>query len=504
MASGSPPRPPKRQCTEGKTYTESSETSIDFFFWSPTQNTYVPLPQTFDEFKKGRAIPLSIDIYNKKDEGNYEKWITIKKTPEKGYSIFAAKSFSRDEKITIYCGESLAEDALTLTLRRYTLKFEGRYLYANPKKIYSLAHFINEPSPYQCTNAGIFSDGKCLAMDHIKKGDEILIDYGEEYPRDYNTNKYRLEPKHDICNLGLEGNPITISDDEESKGSESNPIIISDPDDEDLSSFNLARLDSYKKMVNLKGYQRADTLFFVPDDPKKKMFALPPEFQKIAPQLKKSTLPGAGLGIFTETRIPKDTIIGSYGGKLKGLAEPVDSLYIGDGNLAWSNEPPKSPEQLDYTYTLYLPEYDPPKKYVFPELEQLKKHKRLTEPFTANDEEIEIEKEKEILDNLNWTSIINDAAKNGLNNNLIVISDGYLMTIEEVPAGSELFLEYGWEYWGEKNKNPVYISNDIRQSIEERKKEKLEQLEPSASGAQNDTPLQTLANFFTTYGYLKI
>ena len=362
MASGSPPHPKKRQCTEGITYTESSETSINFF-WSPTQNTYLPLPKTFDEFKKGRAKPLSIDIYNKKDEGNYEKWITIKETPEKGYSIFAAKSFSRDEKITIYCGESLAEDALDKKIRRYTLKLEGGYLYANPEKTYFLAHFINEPSPYQCTNAGIFSDGKCLAMDHIKKGDEILIDYGEEYPRDYNTNKYRLEPKHDICNLGLEGNPITISDDE---GSKSNPIIIPDPDDEDLSSFNLASLDSYKKMVNLKGYQHADTLFFVPDDPKKKMSALPPEFKKIDPQLKKSTLHNAGLGIFTKKRIPKDTIIGSYGGKLKRLTEPVnDSLYIGDGNLAWSKELPKSPEQLDYTYTLYLPEHDPPKIYVY-------------------------------------------------------------------------------------------------------------------------------------------
>ena len=123
--------------------------------------------------------------------------------------------------------------------------------------------------------------------------------------------------------------------------------------------------------------------------------------------VKRSTLSGAGKGLFTKKLIPKDTRIVEYKGKL----------------VRWKDV--KDDDENGYLYYIN-------RNHVinaWPALKALARY--------ANDAK----------------GIIR--AK-GIGNNCVYMSEGlhaYIESVKVIPAGSEIFVDYGKEYWDVKRKN---------------------------------------------------
>ena len=181
---------------------------------------------------------------------------------------------------------------------------------------------------------------------------------------------------------------------------------------------------------------------------------------------------GAGLGIFTKHEIPKNTIIGTYGGQLKIFA-PEEGMNMGEGTLEIYDSPTETPDDEDikeYLMTLRVELYRSKNKtqeyYVCPSKQQVTNHKDLSK-LLMDDPNNEFKKLR-VLQNMNWTALLND---NKNSNNVKIILGGYLLTTSKVNQGEELFLDYGWEYWYPDGEHtfgePVYISSDVMQQAKE-------------------------------------
>jgi SET domain-containing protein len=123
--------------------------------------------------------------------------------------------------------------------------------------------------------------------------------------------------------------------------------------------------------------------------------------------VKQSTLPGAGKGLFTKKLIPKGTRIVEYKGRITTWKEMKD---------AWEN---------GYIYTI---------------------------------------NNNHVIDALPYKSALaryaNDASGivriKGLTNNCVYVNDGlkaYIQSIREIPAGAEILVRYGKEYWDVQRAN---------------------------------------------------
>lgn len=191
---------------------------------------------------------------------------------------------------------------------------------------------------------------------------------------------------------------------------------------------------------------------------------------KVKLEIRMSTIPNAGLGIFAADTIPKGKVIGSYGGPLQILNTKVlnELINLGEGALSRSDYKEESTlSEKQRNYTMKIPvrndEMDKVDYYcVYPTEKQLIKHERLvTEYIECRDKEMCIEHLKKIRKNMNWTALINDAC-DPFRNNVKVIENGYLNTDKEIQAGEELFLEYGSEYWEDEK---PYVTLDVFNTI---------------------------------------
>lgn len=130
--------------------------------------------------------------------------------------------------------------------------------------------------------------------------------------------------------------------------------------------------------------------------------------------VKKSTIPGAGKGLFTKVDIPKDSRIVEYKGRITIWKE-----------VEWDSH-------NKYIYTI-----NP--KHVIDASRTLKALARY-----ANDAK-------------GLTKL------KGVNNNCVYVNDGlraYIESVKDIPAGSEILVAYGKEYW-----------DVIRQNIKNEQKE---------------------------------
>ena len=231
-------------------------------------------------------------------------------------------------------------------------------------------------------------------------------------------------------------------------------------------------LDEYKKTVTSKGYFAADKALLKIEQPKKKPSKdLKREVIEIF--VGTSGIMGAGLGIFTKHAIPKNTIIGTYGGQLSTFA-PEEGMNMGEGTLqiydSQTTETPDDEAIKEYLMTfrviLHKKKSNIQEYYVCPSKEQVTKHKRLSK-LLMDDPNNEWLK-REVLQNMNWTALLND---NKNSNNVKIILGGYLLTTSKVNPNDELFLDYGWEYWYPDGEHtfgePVYISSDVMQQAKE-------------------------------------
>ena len=133
--------------------------------------------------------------------------------------------------------------------------------------------------------------------------------------------------------------------------------------------------------------------------------------------VKKSTIPGAGKGLFTKVDIPKDSRIVEYKGRITTWKE-----------VEWDSE-------NKYIYTI-----NP--KHVIDARRTMKALARY-----ANDAK-------------GLTKL------KGVNNNCIYVNEGlkaYIESVKDIPAGSEILVAYGKEYWDVIRQN---IKNEQREAKE--------------------------------------
>jgi len=190
---------------------------------------------------------------------------------------------------------------------------------------------------------------------------------------------------------------------------------------------------------------------------------------KVKLEIRMSTIPNAGLGIFAMETIPKGKVIGSYGGPLPVLDTKVLNglINLGEGALSRSDyEEESTLSEKQRNYTMKIPVRIHKKKVdyycVHPTEEQLIEHEGLvTKYIECKKEEMCIEHLKNISKNMNWTALINDAC-DPFRNNVKVIENGYLNTDKEIQTGEELFLEYGSEYWEDEK---PYVTLDVFNTI---------------------------------------
>jgi SET domain-containing protein len=124
-------------------------------------------------------------------------------------------------------------------------------------------------------------------------------------------------------------------------------------------------------------------------------------------EVKKSTLPGAGLGLFTKSNISKGSRIVEYKGRRTTWKEVENDYKNG------------------YIYTI-----DP--QHVI----DAKTYRKALARY-ANDAQGMVR-------------------KNGIKNNARYVVDGlkvYIEAVKDVSAGSEIFVSYGKEYWDVMRKN---------------------------------------------------
>lgn len=116
--------------------------------------------------------------------------IKIKKStiPKAGKGVFAQESFKKGEIIGKYTGERISKktfDEFTNARRAYVLeiiKSNRRYLVDafDPEKS-GWPRYINHHPKRTKPNVEFMEDGRIQVIRYIKPGDELFIDYGDDY-----------------------------------------------------------------------------------------------------------------------------------------------------------------------------------------------------------------------------------------------------------------------------------------------------------------------------------
>ena len=123
-------------------------------------------------------------------------------------------------------------------------------------------------------------------------------------------------------------------------------------------------------------------------------------------EMKESSVPGAGTGVFAKKDIPLNTDLGFYRGQ--HLTTPEFEKKFADAGLG--------------AYVLTLNEESDPNKKFY--VDGLKKG--------------------------NWTSRINSPKGTSNKANIVFYTDGRVVAKRNIKAGEELFVGYGPKYWNNK------------------------------------------------------
>jgi hypothetical protein len=147
------------------------------------------------------------------------------------------------------------------------------------------------------------------------------------------------------------------------------------------------------------------------------------EIEKDYVEMKKSSIPGAGIGVFAKKDIQAGEDLGFYRGEWLGL----DDYSNGDRN---------------FTYTLKL-------------------------SIDGNDIYIDAEKNA-----YNWTSRVNAPKGTGMKSNIYWDSEGRTYAKRNIKAGEELLIGYGSRYWnGIKYNNTLKKKSSKKNTTRKNKKE---------------------------------
>lgn len=200
-----PQRPPQRKSAEeaGRKIRTDQPQNEELKLYIQRGGDFFSIDAYQNDHLSGKILRMdTVSIYNERNLGRRDPkilcpWFDLQRvmkydadaqTLKAYHRIIASRDFNVDELVTIYEGKE--RNDLTNAQQLYTHEFEGTNYYAAPTMSYNFAHFINEPSPGQRVNAEFNNDKQCLTTKPILKGEEILVDYGDAYPRDYNTALY--------------------------------------------------------------------------------------------------------------------------------------------------------------------------------------------------------------------------------------------------------------------------------------------------------------------------
>ena len=134
----------------------------------------------------------SIDIELMGDNNNWYKWLVLKSSniPRAGNGLFTARAFLDGDVITKYLGNVTRRPEKVKSWRKdqnragYILQVGNTYISPQKNEHLLFAHFINE----DIENANCEINGKTgiiTAKCAIRKGEELTLNYGEDYKRNY-------------------------------------------------------------------------------------------------------------------------------------------------------------------------------------------------------------------------------------------------------------------------------------------------------------------------------
>ncbi len=160
------------------------------------------------------------------------------------------------------------------------------------------------------------------------------------------------------------------------------------------------------------------------------------DLEKYNLEVKESLIKGSGLGLFTKTKIPKESIICYYPCDI--IQAPETDLYFENGEEVskdkYSEEELKEIKYGDYNFNLY--------PFCIIAKEGFKENKMYVGNF-MNDKGYKV----------------NKVYKKSLNNCTIHGLD--VVSLRNIEAGEELYYGYGNGYWYEKDENVKYSRNQL-------------------------------------------
>lgn len=123
------------------------------------------------------------------------KLVTIKKSKIEGLGVFALEDIPEGTKIADYYGKEMTlknfkqkyGEYKTNSLNTYRMKRINRIIVAKiePYKSRNLTNYINESKNPNC----ILKKRALYTLNNIKKGEELTLQYPEDYNRNYTLKK---------------------------------------------------------------------------------------------------------------------------------------------------------------------------------------------------------------------------------------------------------------------------------------------------------------------------
>jgi hypothetical protein len=128
------------------------------------------------------------EVYFLDDNNRWQHWIDKKRSAISGFGIFAARTFKAGAIVTRYMGTRTSSVAVSKSMfkksKGYVFKFQTKnnkdmWVAPDLSKPYLYGHFLNHSNEPNCVvdrQSGIIT-----AIYQVNKGEELLIDYGDDY-----------------------------------------------------------------------------------------------------------------------------------------------------------------------------------------------------------------------------------------------------------------------------------------------------------------------------------
>lgn len=141
------------------------------------------------------------DVWFQCDEGQWWRW--FQKRPSKihkaGYGLFAWRNFTEGMVITRYLGRSTTNRTQSNVMQRdkdtkgYVVELNASqrnkvWVGASKKESFLYAHLLNDSSEPNCVIDR--RSGVIRTRTDVRKGEELTLDYGKDYPRPWIKNKH--------------------------------------------------------------------------------------------------------------------------------------------------------------------------------------------------------------------------------------------------------------------------------------------------------------------------